>query len=139
MSDFNDTVINEFRSNNGTVTTAGFGDNLVLLHSIGAKSGETRINPVLGIPDSGGWLVIGSAAGSPRNPAWVHNLRANPRIDVEVPGADEVRTVSMEVSEIPDEEWDGNWKKFTDKSQGFVEYTKSAQGRRFPIFRLTPA
>ncbi|GAA1456616.1 nitroreductase/quinone reductase family protein [Williamsia maris] len=139
MTDFNDTIINEFRSNGGHVETAGFGDKLVVLHSIGAKSGDVRLNPLLGLPEGNSWLIVGSAAGSPKDPAWVHNLRATPDIDVEVPGDGEVKTIKVHVSEVPDSEWAENWKKFTDFSDGFKEYEKTAEGRTFPIFRLNPA
>ncbi len=139
MTDFNETIINEFRENGGHVTTAGFGDALVVLHSIGAKSGEIRLNPLMAIPEDNFWLIVGSAAGSPKDPAWVHNLRANPAIDVEIPADGAVKTIKVNVTEVPDAEWDENWKKFTDASAGFIEYTKTAQGRQFPIFRLTPA
>ena len=57
VNDFNATVINEFRSNNGHVDTAGFGKNLVLLHTLGAKSGEPRISPLFALPDADSWLV----------------------------------------------------------------------------------
>nr|WP_308115355.1 MULTISPECIES: hypothetical protein [unclassified Rhodococcus (in: high G+C Gram-positive bacteria)] len=53
MSDFNSMVIAEFRDNGGHVATAGFGDNLVVLHSIGARSGEVRLNPLFAISENG--------------------------------------------------------------------------------------
>ncbi len=139
MTDFNETIINEFRENGGHVETAGFGDNLVVLHSIGAKSGAVRLNPLMAIPEDDSWLIVGSAAGSPKDPAWVHNLRANPAIDAEVPGDGAVKTIKVTVSEVPDAQWAEKWKKFTDSSDGFKEYEKTAEGRRFPIFRLTPS
>ena len=139
MADFNQMIIDEFRSNGGHVSTAGFGDALVVLHSIGAKSGEVRLNPLMAIPEDGSWLIVGSAAGSPTDPAWVHNLRAHPAIDVEIPGDGDVETISVTVSEIADDEWDANWQKFLDASEGFAKYVETAEGRRFPIFRLTPA
>ncbi|RZL78270.1 MAG: DUF385 domain-containing protein, partial [Rhodococcus sp. (in: high G+C Gram-positive bacteria)] len=67
MADFNEIIINEFRSNNGHVSTAGFGDSLVVLHTIGAKSGAVRLNPLMAIPEGESWLVVGSAAGSPKD------------------------------------------------------------------------
>jgi deazaflavin-dependent oxidoreductase (nitroreductase family) len=139
MSDFNEQVISEFRDNAGHVRTAGFGDNLVVLHSIGARSGEVRLNPLFAIAESGTWLIVGSAAGAVKDPAWVHNLRSNPRIDVEVPGDGAVRTLTVDVTEVGDDEWETQWAKFTAASPGFLDYIKTAEGRRFPIFRLTPA
>ena len=139
MTDFNQAIIDEFRKNGGHVATAGFGDALVVLHSIGAKSGEIRLNPLMAIPEDGSWLIVGSAAGSPKHPAWVHNLRANPAIDIEAPGDGDVRTIAVDVSEVPDAEWESSWQKFLDASEGFAKYVETAEGRQFPIFRLTPA
>ncbi|MGJ0119647.1 nitroreductase/quinone reductase family protein [Williamsia sp. MIQD14] len=139
MTDFNEMIINEFRSNNGHVETAGFGDNLVVLHSIGAKSGDIRLNPLFALSEDDSWLIVGSAAGAVKHPAWVHNLRANPRIEMEIPDDGKVATITVDVTEVPDSEWDADWKKFTDASPGFGEYTKTAEGRKFPIFRITRA
>ncbi|SDU79194.1 nitroreductase/quinone reductase family protein [Gordonia westfalica] len=139
MSDFNTTIINEFRTNNGHVDTAGFGKNLVLLHTLGAKSGEPRIHPLFGLADDGSWLVVGSFAGSPTTPAWVHNLRAHPdSVAVEAPAADGIERYDTQVTEFTDDEWDAAWAKFTAFTDQFVKYTETAQGRKFPIFRLTP-
>ncbi|MDL9938917.1 nitroreductase/quinone reductase family protein [Gordonia sp. ABSL1-1] len=138
MNDFNAQVIDEFRSNNGVVTTAGFGDNLILLHTLGAKSGEPRVNPLLAVRDGHSWLLIGSAGGSPATPAWVHNLRATSDVRVEAPGPDGIRTVPVSVAELRPDEWEQAWAKFTRHSPSFVKYTETSEGRRFPIFRITP-
>jgi deazaflavin-dependent oxidoreductase (nitroreductase family) len=138
MTDFNATIIDEFRSNGGHVETAGFGDNLLILHTVGAKSGKVREVPLFALPDGDAWLVVGSAAGSPKDPAWVHNLRAHRQIDVEKPGAEGVETVSVSVGEVGDDEWAQTWERFTTASSGFKDYEKTAEGRRFPIFRLVP-
>lgn len=138
VSDFNAQIIDEFRANSGFVQTAGFGRNLILLHTVGAKSGEPRINPLLALPDDDGWLVIGSAAGSPKTPAWVHNLRADSSVTVESPGIGGVTTQQATVTELTPDERDDAWSKFTTKSDAFTKYTETAQGRQFPIFRVTP-
>ncbi|MGV9713944.1 nitroreductase family deazaflavin-dependent oxidoreductase [Gordonia sp. NPDC003424] len=138
MSDFNSQIIDEFRTNNGHVTTAGFGDNLILVHTVGAKSGEPRVNPLLALPADDGWLVVGSAGGSPATPAWVHNIRAMSEVTIETPTSGGVTERRARVSEIPDSDWNDAWQRFLDKSDGFRKYTETAQGRRFPIFRLTP-
>lgn len=129
-------IIEEFRGNGGHVSTAGFGDLLVVVHSIGARSGEIRLNPLMAIPEEGSWLIVGSAAGSPKDPAWVHNLRAHPLVDIEVPVDGLVQTVAVKASEVPDVEWNRSWQKFLDASSGFATYVETAEGRRFPIFRL---
>ena len=88
LYNWNDSIINEFRENNGTVTQNGFGRRLILVHHIGAKSGQERVSPVAAIrQDDDTWLIAASKAGAPDNPAWFHNLRANPDVQIETPDA----------------------------------------------------
>jgi deazaflavin-dependent oxidoreductase (nitroreductase family) len=136
---FNEDIIKEFRENNGHVSTMGFGDALIVLHTTGARSGRELENPLMGlIDDDGSVLVIGSAGGSPKNPAWVFNLRANPSTTIERRVDEAVVTQQVTARELNDDEWPAAWQRFTERSQGFVEYTKTAEGRHFPIFALTP-
>lgn len=138
MSDFNQQIIDEFRANGGTVTTAGFGDHLILVHTVGVKSGQPRVNPLLGLPDGDSWLVIGSAGGSPKTPAWVHNLRAADQFTVEAPHDGQVAQFAARATELTPDEWDAAWGSFLAASPAFAKYTETSQGRRFPIFRITP-
>lgn len=133
MSGFNDRIIEEFRANGGVVTTAGFGSGLVLLHTIGARSGDERVSPVLAIPDGGGWLVIASAAGSPTHPAWYFNLKANPDASIEIG----TETVLVSAADVGPDEYEADWAKFTGRSPGFDEYKSRAGGRVLPIVRLS--
>ena len=81
MSDWNTNVVTEFRESKGT--TNYWGPKLVVLHTIGAKSGELRVQPVVGFEWDGGWQVVASKGGAPENPAWYHNLKAHPSIELE--------------------------------------------------------
>ena len=74
MTDSNDLVINEFRAHGGRVDIGGFGTNLVLIHSLGARSGVERVHPVAPLRDGHDWLIVASTGGSPTNPAWYYNL-----------------------------------------------------------------
>ncbi len=138
MSDFNAQIIEEFRTNGGNVTTAGFGKNLILLHTIGAKSGEPRISPLMGLPDDDGWLIIGSAAGSPKDPAWVHNIRSHPDVSVEAPTPTGVTEIPSRATELDDDAREAAWQKFLAATPSFEKYTETAEGRTFPIFRIAP-
>ncbi|HEY8718954.1 nitroreductase/quinone reductase family protein [Pengzhenrongella sp.] len=82
MSVFDDVVSKEFRLNNGRVGSAGFGSSLVLIHSTDARTGESRVSPAMSIEDDGGWLVIASAAGAPKNPGWYFNLSQHRRLPI---------------------------------------------------------
>ena len=137
MSDWNDKMIAEFRENNGTA--GRFGRGLVIMHTIGAKSGEERLIPVASMPTDNGWLVMASAAGSPKHPGWYHNLKKHPEFEVEVPAdGDGIDTAQVHATEITDDAaYDAAWKTVTTTMPGFLEYPKTTQGRRIPIFRLT--
>jgi deazaflavin-dependent oxidoreductase (nitroreductase family) len=76
-------IIQEFRANAGKVGGPFAGRSLLLLHTIGAKSGQPRINPVACINDGDRLVIIASKGGAPTNPDWYHNLLANPLVTVE--------------------------------------------------------
>ena len=84
MSDFNRAVIEEFRANEGRVGGPFEGLPVLLLTSTGAKTGERRTTPVMYLPDGERMVIIASKGGAPANPAWYHNLLANPAATVEV-------------------------------------------------------
>jgi deazaflavin-dependent oxidoreductase (nitroreductase family) len=84
VNDFNASVIAEFRAHGGRVSGPFEGAPLLLLTSTGAKSGEERTTPVMYLPDGERIVIFASKAGAPTNPAWYHNLVANPSATVEV-------------------------------------------------------
>jgi deazaflavin-dependent oxidoreductase (nitroreductase family) len=134
MPDFNQQIIDEFRANGGMVETMGFGRSLVLVHALGAKSGQERINPVANIPQpDGSRLIAASKGGAPDNPAWYHNLLAHPDVTIETPeGVQQVH-----VTELQGEERDAAWAQFTQMSDGFRSYEAKTE-RVIPVLRLTP-
>jgi hypothetical protein len=79
MTDSNDLVINEFRAHGGRVDIGGFGTNLVLIHSLGARSGVERVHPVAPLRDGHDWLIVASTGGSPTNPRVVLQPARPPR------------------------------------------------------------
>jgi deazaflavin-dependent oxidoreductase (nitroreductase family) len=84
VNDFNASVIAEFRAHGGRVGGPFEGAPLLLLTSTGAKSGEERTTPVMYLPDGERMVIFASKAGAPTNPAWYHNLVANPTATVEI-------------------------------------------------------
>lgn len=80
---YNERFAQEFRRNSGRVDSFGEG-NLLLLTTTGAKTGATRMSPLVYLTVDGKVLIIGSFRGSPKDPSWVHNLRATPIAQVEV-------------------------------------------------------
>lgn len=142
MSDFNQQIIDEFHANRGTVTTMGFGDRLVLVHSTGARSGAPRTNPLMGIPDGDGWLIAASKGGAPDHPDWYHNLLANPSASVEVPDASAdggIASYDVVAEDLQGSARDEAWDKFKAASPGFGEYEVNAAPRVIPVVRLVRA
>ncbi|MBO0881342.1 MAG: nitroreductase family deazaflavin-dependent oxidoreductase [Mycobacterium sp.] len=80
----NGNITDEFRANAGNVGGRFEGNELLLLTTTGAKSGKPRVAPLVVFRIDGKLLIVAGYAGADVNPAWVHNLRANPRAHVEV-------------------------------------------------------
>jgi deazaflavin-dependent oxidoreductase (nitroreductase family) len=128
----NDPIIEEFRAYRGIVQTMGFGDGLILVHSIGAKSGKEHLFPVGGMPDGDSRLIPASAAGSPKNPAWSHNLLAHPEVEVEMPDAEApngITTVRVRAELLEGAEQDAAWARFLEISKMFADFETKAAPR----------
>jgi deazaflavin-dependent oxidoreductase (nitroreductase family) len=136
MSDWNDNVISEFRESKGT--TNYWGPKLVVLHTIGAKSGEERLSPVVGFVRNGGWQVVASKGGAPENPAWYYNLLAHPAFDIEALVDGEVVTVPVIASPVPDAEWKAAYDAIVAEEAQFGEYLTKTD-RQIPVIQLRRA
>jgi deazaflavin-dependent oxidoreductase (nitroreductase family) len=130
---FNQTIADEFRANDGKVGGQFEGANLLLLTTTGAKSGQPRLSPLAYFRVDDKLLIIGSFAGADVDPAWVHNLRANPSARVEIG----TETSDVIARELPSDERDELFPRITAVAPGFAEYqTKTT--RVLPIFELQP-
>ncbi|OMC39277.1 nitroreductase family deazaflavin-dependent oxidoreductase [Mycobacterium sp. IS-1264] len=128
---FNNGIVDEFRANDGKVGGQFAGANLLLLTTTGAKSGKKRTSPLAYFRIDGKLIIIGSFAGAPVSPAWVHNLRANPAAHVEI-GTD---TFDVTARELPTAERDELFEKVAAAAPGFAEY-QSKTTRVIPLFEL---
>jgi deazaflavin-dependent oxidoreductase (nitroreductase family) len=131
---WNDDVIETFRGSKGTENY--WGPKLIILHSIGAKSGEVRLNPVVGFRNEYGWRVVASKGGTPENPAWYHNLVANPSFEIEALVDGEIVTVPVTATEIPADEWREAYDAIATEEPQFAGYLEKTD-RRIPVFQLT--
>jgi deazaflavin-dependent oxidoreductase (nitroreductase family) len=134
LDDFNRGVVAEFRANDGKVGGPFAGGDLLLLHTTGAKSGQPRLSPLAYLTVDGRMLIVGSYAGAPKDPAWVHNLRAHPRAHVEVG----TEAYDVDVRELPADERDEVYPKITAVAPVFAEYQANTT-RAIPLFELTRA
>jgi deazaflavin-dependent oxidoreductase (nitroreductase family) len=135
---FNKSLIDEFRANQGKVGGQFAGADLLLLTTTGAKSGQPRVSPLAYFRIDGRLVIIGSFAGAPVNPAWVHNLRANPAAHVEVGAPQGVQAFDVTARELPAAERDALFEKVSAAAPGFAEY-QSKTSRVIPLFELRPA
>ncbi|PRH80249.1 nitroreductase family deazaflavin-dependent oxidoreductase [Streptomyces solincola] len=133
--DFNASVIAEFRANRGTVGGHFAGARLLLLTTTGARSGRPHTTPLGYYPDGDGRvLVIASAGGSPRHPAWYHNLRATPRVTVE----SGVFTYQADAAVLTGEERDRAFARAVESDRGWAAY-QAGTSRVIPVVALTEA
>jgi len=131
VSDWNDKIIVEFRANGGKVGGPFEGATLLLLHHVGARSGTERVAPLAYLPDGDRMLIIASKGGAPTNPDWYHNLKANPRVDVELG----TETVRVDAHELAPAERAEKWAEITTRAPGFADYQKKTE-RVIPVFAL---
>ncbi len=86
LNDFNQSVIDDFRANDGKTSGVFAGAPLMLMTTKGAKSGKERIIPIVFTRDGDRLVIAASKGGAPTNPDWYWNVRANPEVTVELPG-----------------------------------------------------
>jgi deazaflavin-dependent oxidoreductase (nitroreductase family) len=134
MDDFNRAIIDEFRANEGKVGGPFDGAPVLLLTSIGAKSGEKRTTPVMYLPDGERMVIFASKGGAPTNPAWYHNLRANPGATVEV-GPETVQVNAVVTS------GEQRQRLFDRQAESFPQFADYAQKttREIPVVALERA
>jgi len=130
---FNRSIAEEFRANGGKVGGQFEGADLLLLTTTGAKSGQPRVSPLAYFRIDGKLIIIGSFAGADVNPAWVHNLRANPAAHVEI-GSE---SFDVTARELPLAERDELFAQISAAAAGFAEY-QAKTDRVIPLFELRP-
>ena len=133
MNDFNRAIIEEFRANDGKVGGPFEGAPVLLLSTTGAKSGERRTTPVMYLPDGERMVIFASKGGAPTNPAWYHNLVANPSATVEV-GAD---TVDVDATVTSGEERGRLFDRQAELYPQFKDYAEKTS-REIPVVALSP-
>jgi deazaflavin-dependent oxidoreductase (nitroreductase family) len=134
MSDWNSKIIEEFRANGGKVGGPFEGAPLLLLHTVGAKTGQPRVNPVMYRQLPNGYAVFASKRGAPTNPDWYHNLLAHPRVSAEIGTG----TVEFVARVAEGEEREGIWTAHKAANPGFADYERQTS-RQIPVVILEPA
>jgi deazaflavin-dependent oxidoreductase (nitroreductase family) len=117
-------------------TGRSLGFNALVLTTVGHRSGARRETPVGWFPGKdGSWLIVASANGAARNPAWYYNLAAHPdRVQIETAG----RKVDVTAEELHGSERDEAWQQIIAAVPRFAAY-QTKTDRELPVIRLVPA
>ena len=132
-NNWNKNTIAEFRTNDGKVGGPFAGRQLLLLHTIGAKSRQARVNPVAYTTDGDQLVVIASKGGAATNPDWYYNIVVNSLVTVEV-GTEQFQAQARVISVEP--ERTRLYKKMVVVMPGFAEYQRKTT-RIIPVIVLS--
>lgn len=123
----------EFEASNGERGNVlpGTNDRIVVITSVGARSGHLRKNPVMRVERDGQYLAVASKGGAPENPAWYDNFVAHPQVDLQDRGEKHSYTARVLTGEER-AEW---WQHAVDTWDTYASYQASTD-REIPIFLL---
>jgi F420H(2)-dependent quinone reductase len=121
-------------SSGGHFGTALLDHPILLLHTIGRRTGKTRIQPLMYLREADGYLVAASFAGHDQDPAWLTNLQASPQATITVEGRD----VPVLATIATPEERERLWPRFLSLSEAYGKYQRSTN-RLIPIVKLSPS
>lgn len=105
----------------------------LLLEHTGARSGRRRVTPLVYLTEGDGYAVIASKGGHPRHPAWLHNLRAQPDVTVQVGS----RRIDVRAREAEGEERERLWARAVEAYGPYADYQARTE-RRIPVVVLEP-
>jgi deazaflavin-dependent oxidoreductase (nitroreductase family) len=125
-----------YESSGGTqgLTLRDTGLPVIVLTSIGARSGKLRKNPLMRVEHDGVYAVVASQGGAPTHPTWYHNLKAHPRVELQ----DGPRKQDMTARELSGDEYALWWQRAVDAYPSYADYQKKTD-RRIPVFLLEPS
>ncbi|TWD80965.1 deazaflavin-dependent oxidoreductase (nitroreductase family) [Kribbella amoyensis] len=133
LNDFTQQIIQEFRANQGEVGGPFAGARLLLLTTVGARSGQPHTTVLGYYPDKDGRvLVVGSAGGGPKHPDWYHNLLATPRVTVETG----TFTYEADAAVLEGAERDEIFARLVEADAGWGEY-QARTTRTIPVVALS--
>ena len=123
----------KYMESGGTDGTELQGKPVILLSTIGAKSGKIRKTPLMRVEHGGEYAVVASLGGAPKNPVWYHNVKAHPRVELQ----DGPVTRDYEAREVFDDEKATWWERAVEAWPDYAEY-QTKTDRQIPVFVLTP-
>ncbi len=122
-----------FEASNGQENGALRGMAIILVTSVGAKSGKLRKTPLMRVEHDGEYAAVASLGGAPKNPVWYHNLKANPHVELQ-DGSIKRDYIAREVFGDEKAIW---WERSVAAFPDYANY-QAKTARQIPVFVLTP-
>jgi F420H(2)-dependent quinone reductase len=122
-----------YMKSGGTEGTELKGKPVILLTTVGAKSGKIRKTPLMRVEHDGEYAVVASLGGAPKNPVWYYNIKKNPRVELQ----DGPNTRDYHAREVFGDEKAGWWERAVEAWPDYADYQKKTD-REIPLFVLTP-
>ncbi|MEV8192378.1 nitroreductase family deazaflavin-dependent oxidoreductase [Rhodococcus pyridinivorans] len=125
--------VEEYESSGGTRGTTLQGRPVIILTTVGAKSGKLRKIPLMRVEHEGRYAAVASLGGAPKHPVWYHNIVANPHVEVR----DRTEVWDMTAREVRGEEKAQWWERAVEAFPPYAEYQEKTD-REIPVFVLEP-
>ena len=122
----------KYMESGGTDGTDMQGKPVILLTTIGAKSGKLRKTPLMRVEHDGDYAIVASLGGAPKNPVWYHNVKAHPRVELQ----DGTETHDYQAREVFDDEKAAWWERAVQAWPDYATYQTKTE-RQIPVFVLT--
>ena len=123
----------QYMASGGTEGTELKGRPVILLTTIGAKTGKIRKTPLMRVEHDGDYAVVASLGGAPKHPVWYHNIVAHPRVELQ----DGTVTKEYDAREVLGDEKAVWWERAVATWPDYAEY-QTKTDRQIPVFVLTP-
>lgn len=124
----------QYMASGGTEGTELKGRPVILLTTVGAKTGKLRKTPLMRVESNGEYAVVASLGGAPKHPVWYHNIKKNPRVELQ----DGPSTRDYDAREVFGDEKAQWWERAVEAWPEYAEYQERTD-REIPVFVLTPA
>jgi deazaflavin-dependent oxidoreductase (nitroreductase family) len=117
----------------GTDGTELKGKSVILLTTVGAKTGKIRKTPLMRVEHDGKYAVVASLGGAPKHPVWYWNIKKNPHVELQ----DGTVTKDYEAREVVGDDKAAWWERAVEAWPDYADYQKKTD-RQIPVFVLTP-
>jgi len=125
--------VEEFEASNGAEGNTMRGMPVIVVTTIGAKSGKLRKIPLMRVESEGRYAIVASLGGAPRHPVWYYNVKANPHVELQ-DGSLKQDMIAREVTGDEKSKW---WEIAVDAYPDYADYQKRTD-RQIPVFVLEP-